>query len=269
MDEAGLRSGSVANETVRSGTTYSISGLSPDTLYYVRVESHRNGTAQVGLSEVRSTRTQPLILPTVTGVTVGSVVTYSAAATVALNNPQSRAATVYLRYQPTPVTAGNWTTPTSNTITTSTTSAIFDSELGGVFTSGTEYTLQVSTSSTFATSQEATFTTRSLPVVASLAVTDVTHNAATFTATIENGYGAELTVNFQYRTGNSGSWTDATAKGTGSATYAATGLTPDTAYSVQAWAGGNSGATTVEAFDTLAEPVFASVWAPSSSPAST
>ena len=116
-----------------------------------------------------------------------------------------------------------------------------------VLVNNTEYIFRVravNSNGAGAPSQPSTATPHEPPSVSGVAAASVSLTTATTVATIQNSFGVESTVEFEYKKGSASNWQAAgSVVGVTSSSYDITGLTPNTAYDIRARIGTTTYAT--------------------------
>ena len=175
------------------------------------------------------------VLASVTGVSVASITSTAASITAGVNNPDSQAGTVHIRYR-TPPDSGSWTDQ-SVSVSGSNTAVTYDAT---GLSPNREYEVRASISSSFPddSTHSTTFTTLPTPAsVTGLSIGSVTSSGATATVALTNPHSQAETVYFRWRTPqNTGTWS-ATASVSTSGTeaeYVITGLDSGASYQARA-----------------------------------
>ncbi len=247
---SGAWSDTVSQTVSGSSAEFLLTGLTPGTAY--NVQASYDSTF---VSGVVSTSFTTLRAPSVSSVSTSNVTQTAATATVAVANADGSA--LYLRYRAT-TPSGAWSDTVSQTVSGSSAEFL----LTGL-TPGTAYNVQASYDSTFVSGVVSTsFTTLRAPSVSSVSTSNVTQTAATATVAVANADGSALYLRYRATT-PSGAWSDTvsqTVSGS-SAEFLLTGLTPGTAYNVQASYDDTFAAdkTASDSFTTLRAPSVSSV----------
>ena len=234
-------------DTSAGSETFDLTSLTPGTTYEVQASFGSS------FSPHKDTTFTTEFVPSISGVSIGSIEKTTATATVVIANPDGTNKTVNLRYREynkTPEAAWTSTTP-KDTATGSTT---FDLSS---LTPGTTYEVQSSFDSNFGTYKDTTFTTKFPPTISSVSVGSITKTTAVATVIIANPDGATQTVQLQYRIRNpQGNWTSTQDEETttGSATINLTGLTAGTTYDVEVSLTSGFGDTQTTTFTTTPPP---------------
>ena len=218
--------GGLASSATETATA-TLSGLSPNTAYYVRVSLDPNFPEDAAKTTFFVTDPMP---PSVVSVYVKSVGT-NVVDIVALVHDPFYAVPVFIRYKET--SSQQW----SSTITRPKDGGRWEGRITGL-TTGVEHEVQVSTDSGFAsqTTQAVTFSTLlASPSLSGLTVSGVTMTGATATVRVANPSGTE-TVYVRHREAPSGAWSTRQTEttDTGDVTFTLSGLTAGRDYQVQA-----------------------------------
>ena len=183
-------------------------------------------------------RQQARIAPSIQSVSADSITKTTARAVVGIADHDGTELTVKLRYQQ-KADVQDWITDVGTAEATGTASPVTKNLEN--LSPGTEYVLQASFDDTFPDDEtkEHTFTTKHLPSISSVSVGNIGQTSARATVNIADSDGSTQTVKLQYRTTSpQGQWSTPALETTSDGATASidlSGLTPDTAYEVQAW----------------------------------
>ena len=226
-----------------SGTgnfTSTMTGLSPNTAYFVR--AYATNSAGTSYGNERGFTTSPPGLPTVTTSSVSNITTSSATCGGSVTN--NGGATVTARgicWS----TSHNPTTISSHTTNGSGTGA-FTGSITGLSENTTYYVRAYATNSAgTAYGAERTFTTLTLPTVTTSAVSNITTNSATCGGTVTNSGNATVTARgVCWSTSHNPTISNihtTNGSGTGTFTSSITGLSANTTYYLRAYAKNSAG----------------------------
>ena len=260
-ESGGQWGASQAMTTTGASAAFDLSGLSAGTGYDVEASlaSDFSGSRTATFT-TSSPQPQPQPSPTpspsVSSVSISDITQTSATATVGIANAGTAKKTVHLRYRASG--AAQWSA-TQRKTTIGASAAV---SLSGL-TASTSYDVEASLASDFTASKTATFTTLSPdPSVSTVSITDITQTTAKATVGIANAGTAEKTVYLRYRASGTAKWSLAPKKTTSGASesFGIVGLTPGTAYEVQASLASDFSAYIETMFTTVAPaPSVASV----------
>ena len=192
--------------------------------------------------------------PSIQSVSADNITKTTARAVVDIADHDGTELPVKLRYQQ-KADVQDWTTDVENVEATSSTSPVTKSLEN--LSPGMEYVLQASFDDTFPDegTKEHTFTTKLLPSIQSVSVGNIRPTSAKATVNIADSDGSTQTVKLQYRTTSpQGQWSAPALEAISTSATAQinlSGLTPDTAYEVQAWLAGDETYKKTDTFRTL------------------
>ena len=241
-------------DTTAGSATIELTGLTAGTTYEVEV------ALSSGFGATQTATFTTKYEPSISAVSIGSVMQTTATAAVSISNADGSTQTVHLQYREKDATPqANWMSATPVTSTTSAASI----DISGL-TADTAYEVEAWLANDTTKKVTATFTTLSdsstAPSVSSVSVGDIEQTTATATVNIANPGTGQNTVNLRYSVKDEDSWTNKDKSDTGSTvTIDLSSLIAGTTYEVEAWLSTDTNKVVTATFTTSPAPSISSI----------
>lgn len=233
-----------SNGTGTGSFTSSITGLTPNTTYYVR--AYATNSAGTAYGSVQSFRTNSVSVPTITTTTISSISTISAIGGGSISSDGGASITskgvCWSSTTSTPTTSNSLTSDGTGT-------GAFSSSITGLSANTTYYVRAYATNSAgtaYGSVQSFRTNSVSLPVISTSTISTITTTSASGGGNVSSDGGASITSKGVCWSSSTSSPTTSNSKtidgtGTGAFTSSITGLISNTVYYVRAYATNSAG----------------------------